>query len=246
MQGDEQPDIETSSASYASRFAGSAGRYLLGIQAQAVLEAIRDLPPGKVLDVGGAHGQLVGPLSAAGWRVTVHGTDARCEANLRGLHGLSDCSFLQGPLKRLPAPDRSFDLVIAVRLLSHVSQWPQLLQEMCRVSRRSILIDYPSKGGLNALTPVLFGLKKSIERNTRPYASFSRRDLDPVLSSCGFRGQREVRQFLLPMVVHRVGGGAAPLRLAERVFRHTGLTALAGSPVILRADRVGAKDELPQ
>jgi hypothetical protein len=48
-----------------------------------------------------------------------------------------------------------------------------------------------------------------------------------------------VKQFFMPMVVHRVGKAAAPLRAAEGLFRLTGLTALAGSPAILRADRVG-------
>ncbi len=234
----ERPDIETSSADYASRFSGRSGRYLLDIQAECIARAIRDLPPGDVLDVGGGHGQLVAPLSAAGWRVTVHGTDSRCEQNLRGLHRHSACRFVAGPLDELPAPDRSFDLVIAVRLLPHVTHWPGLLREMCRVARRSVIVDYPSKGGLNALTPLLFGVKKSIEGNTRTYTSFSRHELEPALAASGFRTHTEVRQFFLPMVVHRVGKAAAPLRAAEWLCRRTGLTRLAGSPVILRADRV--------
>ena len=234
---DERPDVETSSADYASRFSGNAGRYLLAIQAQCVAQAIRDLPPGEVLDVGGGHGQLVAPLSAAGWRVTVHGTDASCEKNLRTLHGHTGCRFVTGPLHALPASDRSFDLVIAVRLLPHVQNWEVLLREMCRVARRSVVVDYPSKSGFNSLTPLLFGVKKSIERNTRTYRSFTRRELEPELSSSGFQAQREVRQFLLPMVAHRVGKAALPLRAAEQLFRHVGLTRWAGSPVILRADR---------
>jgi ubiquinone/menaquinone biosynthesis C-methylase UbiE len=234
----ETPDIETSSADYASRFSGDAGRYLLDTQARCIAEAIRDLAPGSVLDVGGGHGQLVGALSKAGWRVTVHGTDPACEKNLRELHGHTECRFVTGPLNRLPAADRSFDLVIAVRLLPHVNDWPALLREMCRVARRSVVVDYPSKGGLNALTPLLFGVKKSLEGNTRRYASFSRRELEPTLSGSGFRVRTEQRQFFLPMVVHRVGKAAPPLRAAEQIFRQTGLTRVAGSPVILRADRV--------
>ena len=237
---DERPDIETSSSDYASRFAGAAGRYLLDVQAQCLAQAIKGIPPGTVLDVGGCHGQLVGPLAAAGWRVTVHGTDPQCEANLRGLHRRAHCEVLLGPLDKLPARDRSFDLVVAVRLLPHVTNWQGLLREMCRVARRSIVVDYPSKSGVNALTPLLFGVKKSIEGNTRPYTSFARKELEPELARSGFQPKAEVRQFLMPMVVHRMGGGAAPLRLAERLFRSTGLTSLAGSPVLLRADRQAA------
>lgn len=233
----ETPDVETSSAAYASRFAGSAGRYLLDMQTRTVTDSIADLTPGTALDVGGAHGQLVDPLRAKGWKVTVHGTDAACETNLRLLHGKRDCDFLRGDLRSLPVADRSYDLVIAVRLISHVEAWPELLAEMCRVARKSVVIDYPCTSGVNALTPLLFGLKKSMEGNTRTYTSFSRPQLAAEFERHGFCYQRQIKQFFMPMVVHRVGKGAAPLRAAEGLFRLTGLTALAGSPAILRADR---------
>ena len=53
----------------------------------------------------------------------------------------------------------------------------------------------------------------------------------------GFGEVREIKQFLMPMVVHRKGRGAAPLRALEVLFRAVGLTSLWGSPVILRAQR---------
>lgn len=235
---EETPDIETSSAGYASRFAGKAGRYLLGQQSQTVIAALADLIPGTALDVGGGHGQLVDVLKSCGWRVTVHGTDPLCEINLRELHGKRDCDFVRGNLRELPVADRSFDLVIAVRLLSHVDAWHALVREMCRVARRSVVLDYPCTSGVNALTPLLFGLKKSMEGNTRTYTSFSKQQLCVELERHGFAYRQQIKQFFLPMVVHRVGKAAAPLRAAEQVFRATGLTALAGSPAILRADRV--------
>ena len=234
----ETPDVETSSADYARRFSGSAGRYLLEVQSNAVEEALRGLEPGTVLDVGGGHGQLVAPLAQLGWKITVHGSTAVCERNLRELHGQRDCNFMQGDLFALPVADRSFDLVIAVRLLSHVTNWPRLVSEMCRVARHSVVLDYPSKSGINALTPMLFGLKKSLEGNTRTYASFSQAELAREFSLHSFGVEREVKQFFLPMVVHRVGKGAALLRGAEGLFRRAGLTSRAGSPVIARMDRV--------
>src|SRR5690606_21590302 len=79
------PDVETSSAGYASRFAGPAGKYLLQTQSQAIEQVLRGLPPGRALDVGGGHGQLVPLLRRLGWQVTVHGTDARCAHNLRDI-----------------------------------------------------------------------------------------------------------------------------------------------------------------
>jgi len=109
--------------------------------------------------------------------------------------------------------------------------------EMCRVARHAVVIDYPSKSGLNALTPLLFGVKKSYERNTRTYLSFTHDELAAEFARHGFGVKRAVKQFCLPMVAHRATHGSAPLRWVERANRVSGLTALIGSPVILRLDR---------
>jgi 2-polyprenyl-3-methyl-5-hydroxy-6-metoxy-1,4-benzoquinol methylase len=231
------PDIETSSMDYARRFAGKAGGYLLEAQARAVRAALRDLPPGSALDVGGGHGQLVDPLRRLGWSVTVQGTDEICCRNLRDLHGKRDCDFVRSDLHALPFEDRSFDLVIAVRLISHVDEWPLLLQEMCRVARVAVVIDYPSKTAVNVLVPLLFGLKRLLEGNTRRYISFWRRELVEQLAAHGFRATAEIKQLCLPMALHRLTRAAAPMRGAEAALRSIGMTRLIGSPVILRADR---------
>ena len=238
----ETPDIETSSADYARRFAGAAGKYLLEVQTRTVRAAFGKLAPGTVLDVGGGHGQLVDPLEADGWSVTVHGTAPQCERNLRELHDKRNCKYIEGSLEALPVGDQSFDVVTAVRLLSHVDAWPHLLAEMCRVARRAVIVDYPSRFALNALTPMLFGLKRKLEGNTRTYASFNRSELLGEYARHGFVLGREVKQFFLPMVVHRVGKGSLPFRASEGLCRLTGLTHLAGSPVILRVDRVSRSD----
>ena len=236
----ETPDVETSSAEYASRFAGAAGQYLLDAQASAIARSIADLTPGTALDIGGGHGQVLAPLRHLGWRVTVHGSEPVCGKNLRELHHETDVEFVSSDLFALPFTDRSFDLVTAVRLISHVENWPRLLAEMCRIASGAIVIDYPSKFALNALTPLMFGLKKSIEGNTRTYLSFTKRELARAFRQNGFAVSREDKQFFLPMVLHRMSHGAAPVRAFERLCSAVGLTALAGSPVILRADRCAA------
>jgi SAM-dependent methyltransferase len=233
----ETPDIETSSAGYAQRFAGIAGAYMLAVQALAIERVLRGCEPGRALDVGGGHGQLVEPLRSLGWSVTVLGSDAQCERNLRELHGKRNCEFVRGDLLDLPFPDASYDLVVSVRLVSHVEAWERLLAEMCRVARKWVVIDYPSTSGLNALTPLLFGLKRGLEGNTRTYRSFSTREISHAFAAHGFRTASTFKQFFLPMVVHRALNSAAPLRFAEAASRLSGLTALGGSPVILRADR---------
>jgi ubiquinone/menaquinone biosynthesis C-methylase UbiE len=245
--GHETPDIETSSADYARRFSGKAGRYLLDVQSRAVREALADLPPGRALDVGGGHGQLVDVLTALGWSVTVQGSDAACGQNLRELHGKQRCEFVLGRFDALPFENGSFDLVLAVRLLAHLENWEGALREMCRIARSTVVVDYASTASLNALAPLMFGVKKSIEGNTRPFRSFAPKELGAAFAANGFQVTRAVKQFVLPMGLHRFAGAAAPLRMLEALSRAAGITALIGSPVILRGDRDrSAAEEIPR
>src|SRR6185437_14008757 len=221
------------------RFSGRAGHYLLKVQENALVRTLRDCPPGRVLDVGGAHGQLVDPLRSLGWSVTVVGSSEECGHNLRVLHGKRDLVFVCSDMLHLPFADASFELVTSVRLLSHMEDWQRFLGELCRVSARWVIVDYPSSSGINALTPLFFKVKKRLEGNTRTYRSFSARELNRVLQSHGYRKGAVSKQFVLPMALHRVCGSAAPLRAAESASRAIGLTAIAGSPVLLRAERAG-------
>ena len=234
----KHPDVETSSAGYAQRFSGRSGDYFLRNQADALTRILRNCPPGRALDVGGGHGQLVDPLRSLGWSVTVLGSSAQCGHNLRVLHGKRDCEFICSDILNLPFQDASFALVTSVRLLSHMEQWERFLGELCRVAARWVVVDYPSTSGINALTPLLFKVKKRLEGNTRTYRSFSPVELDRVFSLHGYGKGAVSKQFVLPMALHRVCRSAAPLRLAESASRAIGLTAIAGSPVTLRVDRL--------
>ena len=140
---------------------------------------------------------------------------------------------------KLPFADNEIDIVIGVRLLCHLSDWELVLQEMCRVAALAVVFDFPTKRSLNALTPIMFKLKKRIERNTRHYESFWPSAFTKLLAAHGFSAIRRRNQFFLPMVLHRVLGGSVVAKSTERACRLLGLTTCFGSPVIqiaLRAD----------
>ncbi|MBA3562401.1 MAG: class I SAM-dependent methyltransferase [Gammaproteobacteria bacterium] len=233
----ETPDIETASADYASRFQGRAGQYFLDTQTAAIEDVLSDFDGRSVLDVGGGHGQLTELLLKRNYDVTILSSDERCYERFRGIHPHVNVRQDVGNLLALPYPNQAFDLVISVRLLSHIERWPRLLAEFARVSSRSLVVDYPSKWSLNALTPLLFALKKRIEGNTRTYTSFTAGELAGVLAEHGFAPARASKQFFLPMFVHRALDANAVVRAADTASRAVGLTHLLGSPVILRADR---------
>jgi SAM-dependent methyltransferase len=231
----ETPDVETASDAYAQRFAGAAGRYLLAQQDAALRAVLAGWRGRNVLDVGGGHAQLTPLLRLLARDVVVLGSDERSLERVR--RRFPECATATGDLLDLPFEEQSFDLVVAVRLLPHVRNWPRLLAELCRVARATVVIDYPRTTGLNGLTPLLFPLKKRLEGNTRHYRNFRDAEVDEVLDVCGFTPRARKAQFILPMVLHRQAKGLPPLRGIERAASTLGLTRVLGSPVMLRADR---------
>ncbi|HVK01514.1 MAG TPA: class I SAM-dependent methyltransferase [Gemmatimonadales bacterium] len=235
----EDADIESSSELYARRFAGPVGQWFLELQARLTLECLRGLPPhATVLDVGGGHAQLAGPLADAGYRVTVVGSDASCGHRLAPLTSAGRCRFEVADLLALPYVDRTYDAVVCYRLLAHSIDWRRLVAELCRVSRHRVVVDYPAQRSVNFASEALFRIKSSIERGTtRPFALYGRGEVARAFASAGFRVTEERPQFFLPMALYRLAGSTGLARGAEGLARSVGATALLGSPVIARADR---------
>lgn len=235
----ETPDIETSSDGYAARFSGAAGRYMLQVQNAGVLALMQDNQPlaGRmVLDIGGGHAQLAGPLMEQGCKVSVAGSDAQCMQRLRRFHGHA-IPFYEGDLTDLPIVDRAFDTVVSVRLISHMENWQGLVVELCRIADRAVIIDYPTYASLNMLSLATFPLKKLIEKNTRTYRTFWDRELRACFARQGFTMTAEYRQFTLPMALHRLCANTSLVRQAEESFRKIGVTGKLGNPVLIRFDR---------
>ena len=138
---------------------------------------------------------------------------------------------------RLPFADRSFDAALCFRILPHLSDWKALIAELCRVSTRIVVLEYPSRRSLNVASRLLFGFKRRIESDTREYRLFSRSEIRGPVEDSGFAITAEYPQFFLPMVWHRMHGSPFSARFLEAPFRTSGLTRLLGSPVIARAER---------
>ena len=233
----EDADVETSSAGYARRFEGPVGRFFLDRQAEATLELLRPFPGASVLDVGGGHGQVTGPLVAAGHAVTVLGSDASCEARVREWTGTGRARFVVGDLLAPPLPDRAHDVAVSYRLLPHVARWPELVATLCRLARLAVVVDYPTRRSANAAAGLLFGLKKGVEGNTRPFIVFSDAEVEREFARHGFLPTGRRPQFFFPMALHRTVGSARLSRGLEGVASAVGLTRRLGSPVIVRLER---------
>ncbi len=238
-EGREDADVETSSEGYARRFAGPLGAFFLEVQARTALELLRPWPAASVLEVGGGHAQLAGPLVDAGYAVTVYGSDPACAARLRPWTDEGRVGFRAGDLLHAPWPDRSFDVVLAFRLLPHVTRWAALIAELARLARRAVVVDYPTRRSLNVASGALFGLKRGVEGNTRPFTVFRDAEVASAFAAAGFRATARRPQFLLPMALYRALGSATLARALEGGARVLGLTAVLGSSVISRLERRG-------
>jgi len=239
QDGRETPDIETSSDNYASRFAGAAGAYMLSVQEQGLLQLIEDERPlaGRlVLDMGGGHAQLVGPLLARRCKVSVAGSNVQCAERIRLQYGTA-IPFYEGNLVDMPIVDRAFDTVVSVRLVSHMENWPGLVAEMCRIADRTVIIDYPTYASLNLLSLATFPIKKMIEKNTRTYRTFWDNEIGECFARHGFIASGEFRQFTLPMALHRLLAKSGWVRTAEEGLRQAKITSRLGNPVLIRFDR---------
>lgn len=235
----ETADIATSNDDYATRFRGRVGAWLLAVQTHGVLKLLRaKLPAGaKILDVGGGHGQLAVPLSQAGYQVHVLGSAESCRHRIASLVESGACGFEVGNVIALPYPDKHFDAVVSVRMLTHCEQWEKFVAEMCRVSRGPVITDYPTSQSLNAVAPALFKAKKKYEKNTREWKLFRHREVFTAFQSAGFSESGRYAQFFLPMVIHRALKCKPLSAVAEGVCRVLGLTRLWGTPVIVRMER---------
>ncbi|HEY7410699.1 MAG TPA: class I SAM-dependent methyltransferase [Vicinamibacteria bacterium] len=226
-------DVETSSDRYARRFEGAVGRWFLEVQGRAVRALMADRPHARVLDVGGGHAQLAPMLRALGHEVTVLGSSEECGHRLRG----SGVSFRVGDPLAAPFAPGTFDVVLCFRLLPHVERWRDLVGELCRLATHAVVVDYPTARSVNALSGALFGLKKGVERDTRPFTVFHDAWVADALAAHGFRVAGRRPQFFWPMALHRALRFAPLARALEGGASFLGLTRAFGSPVVLRADR---------
>ncbi len=108
-----------------------------------------------------------------------------------------------------------------------------------RLARAAVVVDYPTRRSVNAAADLLFGLKKGVEGNTRPFTVFRDAEIEGAFAEHGFAPTGRRPQFFFPMALHRGLRSAGLARGLEGAASALGLTRALGSPVILRLERRG-------
>lgn len=226
------PDIESSSDSYAKRFSGVAGQWLLKKQQTLTQEHLLALKTKKVLDVGGGHAQNVEPIEALDIPLTITGSDPICQNRVTELSRSQNTRFMLGDLNKLPAADQSYSTVISYRIVSHMLDWRGFIDELTRVSSNAIIIDFAAKRSINWFSELAYLLKRGKEGDTRRYNVLAEADVTAAFAKNGFVLKKRSPQFFFPMAIHRALKNPKLSNALELLAYYTGLNFLFGSPII--------------
>jgi SAM-dependent methyltransferase len=223
----------------AARFGGPIGRLLLEDQERVLVNFLGDVSNLRILDLGTGTGRAAIALAKRGARVT--GVDASSEMLLVARRRAADeglaIEFTEGDAHALAFSNRSFDAVVCLRLLMHVPDWQQSLGELCRVTGRRLVFDYPSLASTAALQALWRRVALKMGRRVEAYRVFGQGEIARELSRHGFRITAAHRQFVLPIAFHKLIGSPRLTRGLEGALAGLGLLWLAGSPVTIAAER---------
>ena len=223
-----------------ARFSGPIGRLIADTQEEVIATFLAPLAGVTVLDVGTGTGRAAIALARRGASVT--GVDASLEmlavAERRAREAQVQVTFRRGDAHALEIADREVDAVVCLRVLMHTPDWRRSLGELCRVSRRRVVFDYPALSSAAAVQSFARRVAHRFGASVEAYRVFTQASLASVLHDHGFRVAAVHKQFVLPIALHKmIGSTAMTTRLEERLAR-LGLRARLGSPVTVLAERV--------
>jgi ubiquinone/menaquinone biosynthesis C-methylase UbiE len=232
-------DAATARSFEAQRFGGPIGQLVAGTQARVIVDMIGRVDGRRILDVGTGAGRAALMLARGGARVTAvdASEEMLLQARARAADALVTVDFLRGDAHDLQFEDRAFEIGVCLRVLMHAPDWRRCLAELCRVSDRLVLFDYPSFFSAAVLESMGRRLKHAVGGRTEPYRALRRRSIERVLGRYGFRIRSIHRQFVLPIQFHRMIGSRRFTEFSERLLDRVGLLRRFGSPVTVCAER---------
>lgn len=129
----EKPRVQSQLVAYLRDFIVSIVTTLCGQNSEKNDIAhmyLRDLPPGRVLDIGCGDAKFLNRMKQAGWSVQGIDFDPAAASNAKRLFGI-DVQI--GKLEDLRLPENTFDAVTMNHVIEHVFDPVALLKEVCRI-----------------------------------------------------------------------------------------------------------------
>jgi SAM-dependent methyltransferase len=226
----------------AMRFSGPIGQIVAATQERQILDALPQPASLSVLDVGTGTGRAALALARRGAKVT--GVDASNEmlavARRRAADAQLEITFDRADVQHLAFADRQFDAVVCLRVLMHVPDWRKALAELCRVSRQTLVFDYPALWSSAALHAAARRAAHLFSPSAEAYRVFSGGAIARALAAEGYRVRETHPLFVLPIALHKKVNSARWTTGVERALAAAGLRRLVGSPVTVVAERCGS------
>jgi len=120
---------------------GSVMRYIIFWN---IVKALKTLQFDSVLDVGGSEGYMCGAFRAF-FGARVRSCDLSAEACKRAKEIFDvDADTVDGV--SLPYPDGAFDVVVCSESMEHIPHYEDVLKELLRVAKKSVIITVPHDG----------------------------------------------------------------------------------------------------
>ena len=221
------------------RFRGPIGEMVAATQARVIAGFVGRIAARTILDVATGTGRAALSLARGGARVTAVDASEQMLAIAReqaAAQGVNIC-FQIGDAHALDFGDRTFEVVVGLRLLMHTPKWRRCVAEMCRVSDRLVVVDYPSAASAALFESLARRTLHPLGLPTEPYRVFTHRALAGAFLRCGFEIRAVHRQFVLPIAFHKLLRSANTTKRIERLLDRLGLLEKLGSPVTLVAER---------
>ena len=194
--------------------------FVVGAYADPKVDFIRSHMPliGSVLDLGCGNGIFSERLTRDGARVAA--LDFSWHLLSQNSHQRRIC----GDATSLPFADGIFDLAFEANLLHHVTDRLGVIKEMCRVSRRYVVLLEP-----NRYNPLMFGLSLVVRAERG------------VLKSSVGRLQREIRQAGARILACQTAGMISQNNTPERLvpfLRRFDREIWWGEYIVIVAERI--------
>jgi 2-polyprenyl-3-methyl-5-hydroxy-6-metoxy-1,4-benzoquinol methylase len=221
------------------RFGGPIGQLVAGEQARVLANMIGRIQGRNILDVGTGTGRAALMLARGGAHVTaIDASEQMLEtARQRAAEQIVRVNFLRGDVHNLDFKDRSFDVVVCLRVLMHTPDWRRCLAELCRVADRLVIFDYPSASSAALVHSMARHAFQAVGGRTEAYRVFRGRTIGHALDESKFRVRSVHRQFVLPIQFHKIIGSRRFTTRSEALLERLGLLRVFGSPVTVCAER---------
>lgn len=220
------------------RFGAEFGTFLQKTEIET-FSSMLDGHRGSVLDVGAGTGKLSIPLRRQARSVmSVDGSKEmlRIAVSKAAAEGLT-LRLAICDAGRLCFKNGSFDSVVCSRVLMHLSDWREVLTELCRVARRAVVVDFPPWRSFAGVDASMRRLLSLLGWRGRRYNAFWIRSVARELERSGFEIVAVEKRFFLPTAFHRWLNRPGMSVRIERLCRAVGLLRSAGAPVTIKAVR---------